>query len=42
MIVADEILRQYCKKSIGTIKKRINLRVRVTLNFGLVQIKKKN
>ena len=42
MIVADEILRQYCKQNIGTIKKRINLRVRVTLNFGLVQIKKKN
>ena len=34
MIVADEIKRQYCKQNIGKINKIINLRVRVTPNFG--------
>ena len=41
MIVADEIQRQYCKQNIGTIRKRINLRVRVTPNFGRWSCKNK-
>ena len=34
MIVVDKLKRQYCKQNIDTIKKIINLRVRVTPNFG--------
>ena len=40
MIVADEIQRQYCKQIIDTIKKGINLRVRVTPNFGRMVVYK--
>ena len=40
MIVAGEIYRQYCKQNIGTIKKRVHLRVRVTPNFGQMVVYK--